>query len=63
MNATTANQGNHCIFALNGDASRPPVDAGNQSLFVSSGTCADTGAGLSQRLPELIQLFVGELVK
>jgi hypothetical protein len=39
LNATTFNQGNNCIVAINGDTSRPPEVQGNQTLGYSVEQC------------------------
>ena len=59
MNATTDDQGNHCIFALNGDSARPPVDTGNRALLVPGATCAEIADGLDDLVPQLSAIFVG----
>ena len=60
LNTTTTNQGNHCIFALNADAGRPPVDGGNQSLLYSNDNCLGFGNQLKARQPDLARVFLGE---
>ncbi len=59
LNATTFNQGNHCIVTFNQD--RSPIDDGNQALLGNVDTCAALEKDLQQQMQALANAFFASI--
>jgi hypothetical protein len=58
MNATTMNQGNHCIITFN--QTRPAIDNGNEALASNQDRCASLEESLQPALRNLAEMMFNQ---
>ena len=57
LNATTVNQGNHCIITFNQHG--PAIDVDNQALLGTVDSCAELAKNLQQQMQGIATVFFG----